>query len=354
MTTDNTLTDKLTQIIAIQASLASAEFDLDEFMDLVVGRMQELTPATGAVIELLENDEMVYHAASGSVKNTVGLRLKRAGSLSGLCVTEGDIKVSHDTSTDDRVDAAACKRIGAASMVCMPLFQRGKAVGVLKVLSTSTQAFSDADIQTLNLMAGLLGGALGQQMEVNKRKELEEKLRFMAQHDELTRIPNRALFYDRLRQAILRCARNKTQVALLYMDIDKFKSINDTHGHGIGDELLCAFAERVSGLIRASDTFARLGGDEFAIVAENINGKEGIQSLAEKIVNGCREEYKLSKVNLVATTSIGAAMCDSSLVDPDALVQVADAALYQTKRNGRNGFSIADAIEDRKSSSGNV
>ncbi len=152
--------------------------------------------------------------------------------------------------------------------------------------------FSEADIQTLRLMAGLLGGALGQQLEMEQRRELEEKLRHVAQHDVLTQLPNRALFYDRLQQAILRSVRNKSILGLLYLDIDYFKNVNDTHGHDVGDKLLQSFSSRIRNLFRATDTFARLGGDEFTL-------------------------------------------------EPDELIRQADSALYEAKRAGRNGFKIS-------------
>ena len=157
--------------------LASKEFNLDSFMNTVVDRMEALTSATGAVIELIEGDDMVYKAASGSVASYVHLRLKRDGSLSGLCVSDREMKISPDTSKDDRVDAAACLKVAAASMICVPLFQGDDAVGVLKVVSNRANAFSEYDIHTLRLMAGVLGAALGRQLEVERRRELENKSR---------------------------------------------------------------------------------------------------------------------------------------------------------------------------------
>ncbi len=146
-------------------------------MNTVVDQMLLLTPATGAVIELVDEDCLVYRAASGSVAPYLNTRLKQATSLSGMCVRDKEIKISTDTSTDSRVDATACKKVGAASMVVVPLFRNSESVGVLKVVSSTAFAFSKDDVSTLQLMATLLGSALGQQLEIDHRKRLEQELR---------------------------------------------------------------------------------------------------------------------------------------------------------------------------------
>lgn len=227
-------------------------------------------------------------------------------------------------------------------MVCVPLFQHGTAVGVLKVVSTEPHAFEELDIETLTMMAALLGGALGQQIEMERRKQLEERLQHMAQHDALTKLPNRALFYDRLSQAIARSARSKVPFAVLYMDIDKFKEVNDTHGHAAGDALLCAFSGRVRGITRASDTFARLGGDEFILVTENLTAEDDAKNIAEKIVDGAKQSFDLNGLQIQVSSSVGVVVASGTGIDADKLIRRADAALYEAKKAGRNGYKIAD------------
>lgn len=150
-------------------------------MNTVVDQMLLLTPATGAVIELVDDDHLVYKAASGSVAPYLNTRLKKSASLSGLCVKDREIKITKDTSSDPRVDYDACKKVGAASMVVVPLFRDQESVGVLKVVSNKTSAFSEDDLATLQLMATLLGAALGQQLEVDRRRKLEEILMLKTQ-----------------------------------------------------------------------------------------------------------------------------------------------------------------------------
>jgi GAF domain-containing protein len=169
-------TEHLKQIIETQSMLAMAGFNLQSFMDTVVERMQVLTPATGVVVELVDGDDMVYKAACGSVAPYIGLRLSKFASLSGMSVRDREMKISPDTANDPRVNYEACMRVGAVSMVCVPLDRAGETVGVLKVVGTNINAFSAEDIATLQLMAGLLGNALGQQLEMENRKQLEEAL----------------------------------------------------------------------------------------------------------------------------------------------------------------------------------
>ena len=151
---------RLAAIVATQAEVAAAELDLDAVMGLVVERAQALTQAVGAVIEMAEGDDMVYRAVAGTAAPHIGLRLKRDGSLSGLCVRLGKLLRCDDAETDDRVDRAVCRRIGVRSMLVVPLHHRSRVVGVLKVLSPEPNVFSEEDEQTLQLMAGLIGAAL--------------------------------------------------------------------------------------------------------------------------------------------------------------------------------------------------
>lgn len=253
------------------------------------------------------------------------------------------IMIANDTLTDPRCNVEACKRVGAASMVVVPLYQHGKTIGVLKVLSVRRSAFSDRDVQTLELMAGLIGGTLGHKLEVQRRIALEEQLRQMAQYDSLTGLPNRALFYDRLTQAIARSNSSNKLLAVMFMDLDKFKSVNDTYGHDAGDALLRTFADRVRKLIRESDTFARLGGDEFTLIAENLNDIHDAENIAAKINEAARREFDINGLKLQVGASIGIALSHGEKTEAADFLNLADKALYDVKRAGRNNFKVAQA-----------
>lgn len=164
-------------VLEMQQLVTEAEFELDVFMQRVVDLAESLTGARGAVIELQEADEMVYRSASVSVREHLGLRLNRATSLSGLCVSEQRVLRCDDTEQDPRVDRDACRRVGVRSMLCTPLFEAGRSVGVLKVMGAEPHAFDEDDQYLLSLLAGSLGAALGRQLVLQSLKSSEEIFR---------------------------------------------------------------------------------------------------------------------------------------------------------------------------------
>ncbi|MEG5174912.1 diguanylate cyclase domain-containing protein [Microcoleus sp. B3-D7] len=163
-------------VIATQQEIAIRNPNLDAVMAVIAERTQDLTRADGAVIEMVEGDEMVYRAASGIASAYVGLRLKVGTSLSGKCIATGQIMLCEDSETDARVDRAACGRIGLRSMVVVPLFYQDDRVGVLKVLSAKPSAFTESDIQTLQLMAGFLASSLHLASEFDAKNILLSQL----------------------------------------------------------------------------------------------------------------------------------------------------------------------------------
>jgi PAS domain S-box-containing protein len=164
-------------LMEVQSLITEQGFDLDTFMQRVVDLAQSLTGASGAVVELVDGEEMVYRCASGSIREYVGLHLRSAGSLSGLCVAQARVLRCDDTEDDPRVDRVACRRVGARSMICTPLFRAGRAVGVLKVVGEEPAAF-DSNVQDmLGLLAGSLGAALGNHVALEALRTSEETFR---------------------------------------------------------------------------------------------------------------------------------------------------------------------------------
>ena len=163
---------RLNEIITTQYKLAEAILDHEAFIMLVIERIALLTKARGAVFETLEGDEMVYQAASTELTPHIGMRLKMAHSLSGMCISSGQVLSCNDAETDPRVDLPACRIINARSLVAAPLIHAGTPVGVLKIMSPLPNAFSERDIQTLQLMAGLIGSAIGHQRDYEANRKL--------------------------------------------------------------------------------------------------------------------------------------------------------------------------------------
>jgi diguanylate cyclase (GGDEF)-like protein/PAS domain S-box-containing protein len=174
---------------------------------------------------------------------------------------------------------------------------------------------------------------------ITERKSAQDHIWHQAHYDALTGIPNRALFYDRLTQGIGMAKRDRYELALLFLDLDKFKSVNDEMGHEAGDEVLQIAAARIRGLLRESDTVARIGGDEFTVILPRIAGREDAAEVAAKIVDALAVPFQLSKAHANAREvmigcSVGIAVFPADTESPDGLVVAADAAMYEAKRNG--------------------
>ncbi|SHG59873.1 PAS domain S-box protein [Massilia sp. CF038] len=174
--------------------------------------------------------------------------------------------------------------------------------------------------------------------DITSQKREKKRLLKLAQVDPLTGLANRAGFMQKLTLAMQENADEARLMALMYMDIDHFKPVNDTHGHQVGDALLKAFSARLTHTLRASDTIARLGGDEFTIVMEKLGRREDATILAEKIVSAMQAPFQLNDVTVQISASIGLAYFSDGPIDPDALIRDADRLLYQAKQAGRNTY----------------
>ena len=178
--------------------------------------------------------------------------------------------------------------------------------------------------------------------DVGERKEAEKTILELALNDALTGLANRNLFHRRLEDALAASARSGKPVALMYLDLDKFKDINDDYGHPIGDGLLIEVAERLTEATRKTDTVARLGGDEFAIVATEVENRETISILAARIIEGLSEPMTIDATLLKTGTSIGISFYPEDASDADELIRLADLALYGAKSAGRGTFQLYD------------
>ena len=177
--------------------------------------------------------------------------------------------------------------------------------------------------------------------DITQRFRQEQRLSHLATHDALTGLPNRMLFSERLKQAIIRAKRHRNQVAVMYIDLDGFKQVNDTRGHGAGDEVLRTVAGRLTHGLRESDTVARLGGDEFAIVLEDIAPGSDVKRIASSLVTSVGAAIRIDDCDEWVTPSIGISMYPGNATDAEKLVEMADHAMYLAKKDGKNGYRIA-------------
>lgn len=322
--------EKLLEVIAIQTELAGKGLDLDlgHLLELVARRCMGLVDADGAAVEMAEGDEMVYRASVGLAEGKLGLRLKRSQSLSGLCVDAGQILGCDDAQGDLRVDRAACARLGLRSLVVVPLRHHGVTIGVLKVMSRRVAHFGEKDRFVLGLVSDLVASTM-----YLATRYAPGELFHKATHDSLTDLPNRALFLDRLHGSLAQAARDGQPLAVMMLDINGLKPINDHHGHRAGDAALLEFARRLTEGVRQSDTAARLGGDEFAVLLRPLASDGGLEATMRRLqgqINGCFEfEGRLLKVG----ASMGAARFPEDGRDVARLIELADQRMYHHKRS---------------------
>jgi diguanylate cyclase (GGDEF)-like protein/PAS domain S-box-containing protein len=185
-------------------------------------------------------------------------------------------------------------------------------------------------------------------IDVTERKEAEARIAHMAHHDPLTDLANRVLFREKLNEALTRMRRRKNRVAVLCIDLDRFKDVNDTMGHSGGDELLIAVADRLRTCVRASDTASRFGGDEFAIVQDDVADTKEVAALANRLLERINRPYRLAAGEVVVSTSIGVSIAPDDSIDADTLLKNADIALYRAKADGRSNFRFFDAAADTR------
>ena len=194
---------------------------------------------------------------------------------------------------------------------------------------------------------GRVTNYVGVQYDISERKKAEEKINELAFFDQLTGLPNRTLLMDRLRQAMTASSRSSGYGAVLFIDLDRFKTLNDTLGHDMGDELLKQVAQRLTGCLRAGDTAARVGGDEFVVILTGLNDDENqaatqIEVVGEKMIAALNRPYQLEDVTFRGTASIGASLFRGHRIEVDTLLKQADLAMYRAKDEGRNALCFFD------------
>ena len=178
--------------------------------------------------------------------------------------------------------------------------------------------------------------------DITERRRTHERLARQALHDPLTGLPNRALVLDRIGQALARCERRDSSVAVLFFDVDRFKVVNDSLGHGAGDALLVLIVERLQSLLRPGDTMSRLGGDEFVVVCEEVFDIDQARHLARRLSGAFAAPFVLGEREMFATASLGIALGRPPAATPESLMRDADAAMYRAKERGRSRYEVFD------------
>jgi diguanylate cyclase (GGDEF)-like protein len=244
--------------------------------------------------------------------------------------------VAEDLRSETRFDAAPLLERGMRSGVNAVIEGAGRPYGVLSAQSGRLRSFGEDDVNFLVAVANILSAAV-------ERHRREELTRHAALHDPLTGLPNRTLALDRLDLALARRRRDGIGVAMLMLDVDRFKIINDSLGHVTGDQVLVALAARLRSTLRPSDTVARLGGDEFVVVCELPTGPRQVVELAERIGAAVSRPLKLDSGEHFLTASIGIAIAESASDTSASLLRDADAAMYRAKKVGPGRYELFDS-----------
>jgi diguanylate cyclase (GGDEF)-like protein/PAS domain S-box-containing protein len=226
------------------------------------------------------------------------------------------------------------------ALAIIPLAQSGKAIGALCLYAREWGYFDPELVLLLRKMADNVSFALDNYVREAQRRQAEQHVRHLAHHDVLTALPNRSLLADRVDIAIEHARRDGTQLALLFVDLDRFKLINDSLGHLIGDQVLKQVADRLQLCLRASDTVGRQGGDEFLVLLPDISHVEDAARVAEKVVSEITQPYFVAQHELATGASIGIAIFPDNGADLVELLRNADAAMYAAKQAGRNRYQF--------------
>lgn len=229
------------------------------------------------------------------------------------------------------------RKFGWGSSAALPLHQNGKTVGVFTLYAKETNAFDEAAQELLKEMVIDISYALDIFEKEKQRLEVERQIQYLANFDELTGLPNRSKLESRIKNLVSLAKRNDMTIAVMFLDLDHFKDINDTLGHTIGDSILVEVSKRLQMILREEDTIARFGGDEFIVLLPNI-AMSGASQVAQKLLNTFQKPFHINDYELTLSTSIGIALYPDDGEEFEALYKNADTAMYRAKHEGRNNF----------------
>jgi diguanylate cyclase (GGDEF)-like protein/PAS domain S-box-containing protein len=315
---------------------------ISELMQEAVSTMVEILGVDGAAVaELLgERQSFELRASCGSPAAEPGATVPVAGwgAQAASTVHSGEPVVVPDWAAEKRFEwDPGIRAAGVRSTLTVLIGDRDTRYGVLATYALDPRDYTATDIDFVQSLANVLADAL-------ERQSTEDAIEYRALHDPLTGLPNRVLFLDRLEHALGRLRRQPgARAAVLFIDLDNFKLVNDSMGHQAGDELLAAVAARLKQAVRPSDTVARFGGDEFGLLLDELYSERGAIAMAERIAAVLARPFALGATEHFVTTSIGIALAEGGELAAD-LIRDADAAMYRAKERGRARYELYDEV----------
>jgi diguanylate cyclase (GGDEF)-like protein/PAS domain S-box-containing protein len=314
----------------------------------------------GKYIELLkeiirEKEDVFQQTARELLDKTIYLDNILSSTISmAIIATDGAFRIKYFNPAAEQVfDCRSAASIGRCALKLLALEaispltlhqareivqKEGKCLFPAEIKRSGNSLYYDGSLSGILDKQGQLVGFVLMLNDITERRRYEDTIHHLAYHDDLTGLPNRALLNDRLGQALASTSRTGARGALMILDLDRFKDVNDTLGHSMGDQLLKAVGERLKELLRKSDTVSRMGGDEFVLLLPTIGTSESAAATADKIVTAFREPFVCNGQTLNVTTSIGIAEFPDNGEDAETLLKNADIALYRVKAQGRDSF----------------
>jgi len=340
---------RLSNVLSEFAQTLVTEFPLEAIVDHLVLRIVDVLPISAAGVTLISHGQAPrYLAASGDS----ALRFEQLQSDldQGPCLAahrSGSVVAVPDLRSDGRFPQFAAQAIeqGLAAVFALPLCEADTRFGALDLYCTTP---GELDIDAMVTAQTLAYVTSAYMLNAQARADLREassRAHHIALHDALTGLPNRTLLVQRLDHAILRCRREHAAVGLLFVDLDDFRSINDAHGHEVGDELLVAVAERLTALLRPGDTLARMVGDEFVILCEDLHDQSQIEPIADRVDAALATPFALVGARIEISASVGIAFASEGSELTEQVLQSANLAMRQAKQHGGSNHSIVDPGE---------
>jgi diguanylate cyclase (GGDEF)-like protein len=338
---------RLAQVLIEFAHTLVGDFSIQAILDHLVERVITIVPVTGAGVLLMSADGALrFVAASDEVLGQV--EPLQVEFDEGPCIEAwrtGEQVLIPDLGTDQRFPqfSPRARESGLGAVFSFPMNVEGECLGALDVYLEEPGHLAAADVIATQVLADVAASYVLNSRNHAAARQATEELRLRTLHDELTGLPNRTLLHDRLEQAVAKAKRSGGVAAVLFVDLDRFKTINDHHGHHVGDQTLVAVADRLRRAVRPADTLARLAGDEFVIVCEELQDAATAENVAKRIADALARPVDLDGVGTVdVSASVGIAFAGRGTDLPEVILQDADAAMFEAKRGGGARYVIAD------------
>jgi diguanylate cyclase (GGDEF)-like protein len=338
--------ERLSAVLSEFARTLITDFPIQGILDHFVGRIVEVLPVTAAGVTLISAGTAPRYIAAS---DAAALRFERMQTDIGQGPCLSAFQTGRAVSVPDlRIDnrfprfAPAAADAGLAAAFTFPLRHDDSRLGALDLYRDTAGDLDPHDMDTAQTLADVVAAYLLNAQAREKASEASDELRYCALHDHLTGLPNRLLFQQRLEHAAQRARRSHTHAAILFVDLDHFKLVNDTHGHRAGDELLVAVGERLSRVVRPGDTLARYSGDEFVLLCEDVHDAADAEILARRVEQAFARPFVLPCKELAVTASVGMAFAGPAEDISNDLIVQADVAMYQAKRDGRGAHHVID------------